>query len=170
MVDDLKSSNNLVPSFRSDKYQWFRARLQLDLLDIDNDLIEMPSLVQDAGECAAVANEIRDSAKEEFERTKANIAQQLRDSAIGKKPSETMIDSQLPLYELYKQVQAAWSQSRLDAALWATIVEAMRAKSAMIRVSADMLNSGLLTADFLRNKRRAEIRGALHDETKVETG
>jgi len=157
-MDVPKDTDILGPSFRADRYSWFQAKLGVDLMQIDEDIIQLPALIQDAGECAAIANEIREKAKEDFEHAKASIAQSLREHTQGKKPSETMIESQLPLFELYKNKLTSLSQSRLDSALWATMVEALRSKSAMIRVSADLLNSGLLTTDYIRNKRRSEIR------------
>jgi hypothetical protein len=159
-MEDNKDSD-LVPSFRTEKYLWFRSKRRLELLDIDEELIEIPVLVQDAGECVAIANELRDSAKEEFDRTKANIAQQLRivPGDNGKARSESTIDSQLPLYDLYKTSQNKLSQARLDAALWSSMQEAMRTKSSQIRVAADLLSNGFLTTDYVRTKRRREIRG-----------
>lgn len=131
----------------------------MDLIDIDEELIRMPVLIQDAGESCAIANELRESAKEEFERMKAHIAQQVREApTTGKARSETMIESQLPLYEPYKLKQTELGQARLDAALWMTIIEALRAKSMAMRVAADLLNSGFITSDHVRNKRRREIR------------
>lgn len=156
----------ILPSFKKEQFIWFKARRELDLLRVDEDLMELPSLVQEAGECCAIANEFRDQAKEEFEVVKANLAQQLRDLPLngGKVRSETMVESQLRLYEPYTAAQQKYQQARLDSALWATMIESMRIKSHSCRVVADLLNSGFLTVDYVRQRRRRDIRGVKANE------
>ena len=162
------SISQVVPTFNPEKYKWLRAKTSLDLMDIDEAVMQMGVLLQEAGECCALANEIRESAKDDLERAKAQIAEYLRGEPYkDKQRSESMIDSQIPTYQDYKDVQARLSIARSDAALWATVVEALRAKSMQIRVAADLLNSGFLTNDYVRNKRRKEIRQATPIEAEV---
>ena len=159
----MDDKEDIYPSFRTEKYLWFRSKLEVDLIDIDEDLMQIPVLIQDAGEACAMASELRERAKEGLETTRAQVAQHLRESPVtagSRARSETQIESQLPLFEPYVTAKNALSQARLDASLWTTMVEALRSKSAMIRVSADLLNSGFITPDFVRNKRRKEIRDA----------
>ena len=155
-----------VPGFRSEKYQWLRKQVALDLSDMDEEVMRIPVLLQEAGECVALANENRETAKDELELVKAQIAEYLRGEPYKEKQrSESMIDSQIPTYQNYKDAQAKLSEARRDSALWITVMEALRTKSMQIRVAADLLNSGFLTADHIMNKRRRAIR-----EVQVPTG
>lgn len=148
------------PKFRADKYRWLKARVKLDLLSVDEELSELPVIIQEACECTAMANEIRESTKDEFEITCAQIADDLRSKPDekGKFPSETAVGSQIPLSPLYKEGAASLSEARLDASLWASVTEALRTKSSALRVSADLITAGYLTTNYLMEKRRDEIR------------
>lgn len=153
--------SDTLPSFRPEKYIWLRAQASLDLADIDEAIQEMGVLIQEAGECSALANELRELAKDELEQQKSIVADYLRKEPYkDKQRSESMIDSQIPIYPDYINAQTKLSNARRDASLWATVVEALRAKSMQIRVAADLLNSGFLTSDFIRDKRRRAIRQA----------
>ena len=156
-----ENDNDSIPAFRSEKYQWLRSQASLDLMEIDEAVMQMGVLIQEAGECCALANEIRETEKDNLERVKARVAEYLRGEPYnGKHRSESMIDSQLPAYQEYKDAQARLSTARKDAALWATVIEALRAKSMQIRVAADLLNSGFLQKDYIIARRRKEIRTA----------
>jgi hypothetical protein len=159
----MEANNDICPHFKAEKYLWFRAKLEIDMMDIDEEIIVMGALVQDCGECCATANENRERAKEHLDVTKAQVSQHLRESPVtagATRRSETQIESQLALFQPFVDAREALSRARLDAALWTTMVEGLRAKLAMIRVSADLLNSGFITPDFIRNKRRKQIREA----------
>lgn len=152
--------HDAIPSFRSQKYVWIRSKTRLDLLDIDTALSEIPVLVQEAGECTSIAIEIREQMKVELNVVEAQIAHELRSTVLesGKRRTDTAVASQIPLDENYKKKEAELSEARLDAALWQSLTEAVRTKSAAIRVAADLLNSGFLTSDHILDKRRKEIR------------
>jgi hypothetical protein len=154
------NNDTVIVTFKPEKYLWLRSRLQLDLMDVDTQVMELPVFIQEAGEIVAQANELREAAKDDLERTKAGVAQTLRQELEpnGKVKSESKIESQIPLQADYIAKLEQLSIARLDAALWASIVDALRAKSMAVRVAADLLNSGFLTPDYIRNKRRREIR------------
>jgi len=152
---------NISPTFKKERYEWLRTKTALDLFEIDNEVIEMSVLLQEAGEYTALANEYKERAKEELIRTSAAIAHSMRfDMSDGKKKSETTIESMIPIYPEYIAKLQELDSARLDAALWSSLTDALRSKSMAIRVAADLLNSGYLTPDYIRNKRRKEIREA----------
>lgn len=149
------------PTFRPDRYEWLKYQAALDLTDIDEELMRIAVLIQEAGECSALANEIRETAKDDVEQAKAHVAGELREIPYkNKQRSESMIDTEIPLNEGYRNSLRQLSQARMDAALWATVVEALRVKSMQIRTAADLLTSGFITTDYIRDKRRREIREA----------
>lgn len=161
----MPDESNSIPTFRSDKFSWLKTQLSLDLMDMDEEVMRMGVLLQEAGEAVALANEIRDSTKDDLERVKAQVGEYLRNEPYkDKQRSESMIDSQIPTYQDYKDAQIKLGSARLDAALWATVMEALRTKSMQIRVAADLLNSGFLQKDHIIAKRRREIRTAVPQE------
>lgn len=157
-----ENESEVVPTYKPDIYNWLRRRLPLDLLGISEDVQEIASLIQKAGELSAMANEIREATKEDLERTVAQEAEKLRITPTpkGKDRSESMITSQVPLSNLVAQKKKDLGEARLDAALWASLVDGLRSKSAMIRVTADLINSGYITTSSILEKRRKDIRNA----------
>jgi hypothetical protein len=151
------------PSFRTERFRFLKSKAQLDLMRIDEALEEIAVLVQDAGECVAFANEIRDAAKNDLAIAEAEEAAILRGTQLsnGKYPSEYALPSLLPLSDKVKEAMELLSKARLDAALWATVANALMTKSTAIRTTADLISSGFLTNDFVRARRRKEIREAV---------
>jgi hypothetical protein len=153
--------NEAEPKFRTEKYRWLKTQLKIDMLNIDQDIVELPVLLQEAGECTALAIEIRESAKEELEHTSAELASLLRvTDEKGKSRSETMIASLIPLEQDYKDKLASLSEARLDGGLWMAITEAIRTKSSALRVTADLVAAGFMTSSSILQNRRREIRNA----------
>lgn len=149
----------MEPSFKTDTYNFLRSKLPLDLMTIEESLVEMPTLVQQAGEATSAAIEIRDTAEEELKQTKAQVANDLRRELVNNKArSESTIDSMIPLDERFLRKQEELSTARFDASLWMGLVESLRRKDSAIRTAADLLNSGFLTRDFITSKRRSDIR------------
>lgn len=152
----------IVPDYKPHEYVWLKNKLSLDLCSIDDEVMEMASLIQQAGELTSTAIEIRETAKEEYERSKAQAADVLRKTPDpkGKQRSETAIQSELLLSNEVEQKAKELSKSRLDASLWQSLTEAFRSKNSAIRIVADLLNSGYLTPNTIYEKRKKDIRNA----------
>lgn len=152
----------VTPAYKPHEYVWLKKRLSLDLCNIDDDIIELPQLIQQAGELTSVAIELREVAKDDYERAKAHVADTLRNTPDpkGKQRSETTIQSQVLLDGELEDRSKELSKCRLDAALWQTLTEALRSKNSAIKVVADLLNSGFLTSSSIYDKRRRELRNA----------
>ena len=150
------------PSFQAEKYEFIKKHLPLDLVDLDEEVIKLPVLLQEAAEHCSQAIEIREAAKDDLEKTKAEIGDSLRitPGAGGKTRSETAIAAEIPLSGKYGLALSALSTARLDASLWQALCEALRSKSSMVRVVADLIGSGYLTQSSILAKRRSSIRQA----------
>lgn len=151
----------IEPTFEVEKYRWIKNKLPLDLLNVDEELIELPVILQQASEFVSSAIEIRERAKDDLEQITSELADALRKVPLegtGKFRSETQIDKQIPLSPLYRDKQDALGIARLDASLWQSLTDAIRTKSSSIRIAADLLNSGFLTPSYIREKRRKDIR------------
>ena len=156
------SDYGIVPSFRPEEYVWIKQKLRIDLLEISDEIIELPGLIQKAGEYTSAAIEIREAAENELKYTIAERSEFLRTNATpkGTKRSETQIQSEVGLFPEVKAKQEALGEARLNASLWQIITESLRRKDSGIRVAADLINSGYLAKDSIVAKRRSEIRNA----------
>lgn len=152
----------MEPKFEAQRYNWFKAKTTIDLMDIDEEVSMMPTLLQDAGETVCLAIETRDSAKELLSQVRSEVASELRATKTesGKPKSETQIESEIETSQKFKDQQELLATARLDAGLWINLMEALRTKAAQLRTSADLIQSGYITRDYIQNKRRQDIRRA----------
>jgi hypothetical protein len=153
----------IEPFFDTQKYRWLRFKLNIDFLRIDDELAEIGMLIQEAGERACSAIEARDAAKDELERVKAKVADDLRKPIItpDSKPeyrSEARITSELPLDDRVLQAQIILGRAKFDASLWEKLTSNLITKSSSIRAAADLVQAGFLTPSFVLDKRRRELR------------
>lgn len=159
------SEYGIVPAFRAAEFVWIKRRLGIDMLAIDEEIIELPNLIQQAGEYTAEAANAQEMAENELKSVMALVAEQLRakKNIHGKNRSETQIGTELPASPEVKEHQDIVAKARLDAKLWSILMESLRKKDSGIRTIADLLNSGFLTTATIMEKRRKEIR-----QVKVE--
>lgn len=152
----------MEPEFRKDKFTFLKARTRIDLDNIDDAVSEMPELIRECGECVSLAIEIREALKLEVDQTRAMAAETLRSStgANGKPLSESAIESKVPLDKEYNSKLLEFAEARRDAALWTSLMEALRTKSANLRAAADLICSGYITQDYIKTKYRQQIRDA----------
>ena len=132
-------------------------------MSIDDELCEVTSLLQEAGESAALAQEIRDSAEEELKLVEAQVADRFRNAPLGttgKFPSETAVISKIPLAPEVQEKLQLLSVARLDATLWEKLMKALDQKAYSINTAARLIESGYISRDYIVQKRREEIRGA----------
>lgn len=150
----------MEPEFRKEKYVFLKGRTRIDLDNIDDAVSEMGELIRECGESVALAIEIREALKLEADQMRAMAAETLRRTvgANGKQLSESAIESKIPLDEVYNQKLVEYGEARKDAALWTSLMEALRTKSSNLRVAADLIYAGYITSDYIRNKYRQQIR------------
>lgn len=151
------------PYFRVEKYRFLRARTAIDMLNVDEDLAEVSTLIQDASECASAAIDARDGMKDELARIEALVCAELRNQpgASGKPKSETQVASEFPLDARYQEVQTLLAKAKLDANLWQALSDSLRTKSANLRDVVALVVAGYVTRDTIMQKRRQEIRDAM---------
>lgn len=159
---DNGQGTDTVPTFRPQKYLWLKSKTQIDMLDLDNELMEIPVLIQEASENVAIAMEIRETSKSDLDVQIARSADAIRKTPLesGKAPSETAIDKMVSLTKEYQDKLALLSSARLDAGLWQSITESLRTKSSALRTIADLVSAGWLTTDHVIKNRRRDMRNA----------
>jgi len=152
----------ITPKLLQEKYDWLKRYLKTDMLCLDEELERMPVLMQEASEASAVVNEINDAEKERRSIIYAQACARLRDSAPAgsKAPSEAQVASAAQLDPEYLAQLEIHQNARLDAALWTAMVDSMRTKAYSLQTAGGLINSGFITKDYIRDRRREEIRAA----------
>lgn len=151
--------DNQEPIFKVEKYRWLKQRVRLDLLFIDEDIMELPVLLQECGEITATALEIRESTKTDLEKAESLAAERFRTpDDKGKVRSEAAISTMIALDSEYQKLQQDLSIARLDAGLWSNLMDVLRSKSALVRASADLIQAGFISTTYYTDKRKKDMR------------
>lgn len=142
-----------------DAYTRLRQSLSIDLLRIDEELIEMPQLVQDIAEYTAEATFARDKAKIEWEIAQAQAAKDARQRCIdaGTKFTVDQISNEVMLDPDVREAQADYEQSKLDADMWGALIAGARTKSSSLKHASELIASGYLTPNAIKAERRQQM-------------
>lgn len=140
-------------------YAVFRSRLTIDMMRLDEDLINHPMLMQQAGEIAADALQIRDACNHDLAVVTAKEAQNLRVAdEDGKTPSEARINSQVILSRRVKAARTALEDAQHDLDYWQIMVNAIREKGNSMKRIAELTIAGYLAPNAAYSERRSELR------------
>jgi hypothetical protein len=138
-------------------YDRFKEMLPIDLLRLDDDLQEMPQIVQEVGEHTTRAAFARDEADLNRNQVKSVVMSQLRSNG-EKKPPETQIASDVLLDLTYQKAESEYQKKSNDFAMWRTLSGSWNAKMSCISEAVRLLGMGYCTVQNITNKRREEYR------------
>jgi hypothetical protein len=144
--------------FNEGTYKRLRMRLKIDALRLTEEMIEMPSLFQEAAECTADAIAIRDGAKRDADITAARIAIE-----VGKemeKPTQAKVDAAVSIHIAVTEANELLDDAKRDAAYWMALTDSMRERSSLLRRIAEMTVSGYLSPNAAYEERKAEMTAA----------
>src|ERR1035441_2506587 len=94
--------DNLEPKFMTDRFRILRGKVSLDLMRLDENTETLPSLIQESGECAGYAMEIRDTLKEELEYVYSAEFSRLKSPSEGKPPSDDVTNNAAVASNVYQ--------------------------------------------------------------------
>ena len=149
-----------------EKYANLRAKLAIDLLRFDQELIEIPQLVQEAAELAAQATERRETCKHLRDIAMADAAYAMR-SVEGKAPSETAIASQVVLVDLVQDARNELISAERDADTWKALVYALQNKKEVLRTISEQILAGFMSPTSFVADARKEINEVRQQRRKV---
>lgn len=147
-------------------YERLRSKLKLDPLDLDQELIELPLLIQEAAELTAHRVTSRDRAKNALDVAMAQAADHLRRAPVAdgkggtKLRSEAQIETEIPLYDNVQEAITKMEDAKLELALWQALCDALRAKRDSLKLYADLTISGYLSPNVALSERKTEIRSS----------
>lgn len=143
-------------------YQRLRARLAIDPMALDDELVELPGLIIEAGEQTALAINRRDIAKSDLDLAFSEGAAMIRASGEkeGKKPAEKQIESEVPRGRKYRAALKRWEDAKLECGCWMALVEALRAKGSSLKTTAELTLGGYLAPNAVYHQRREDMHNA----------
>lgn len=136
-------------------YQGLAAKIRIDQNQLDRCIVDQASVFLDICERHAVAVSVRDGAKDALAKADAEIARDLRISAIknGEKLTEKMIDDQVCLHEKHQTAAAAYADARRDEAQWGNLRDAFDQRMRMLRELVQLYAAGYWTNSGTMNAR-----------------
>lgn len=144
-------------------YQALRVQLPIDWLDLDNEIMKMPVLVQEAAELAVAASNEESILQLGYDVAKAETGQRLRQE--NERITEAAIERQLPLSDEVQQARLDYLHAKSYARLCEELVRSLRIKSQQLQKSCDMIVQGYMTPSAAYEKRRSEISAARRSQT-----
>ena len=141
------------------QYAKLKAKLAIDTLRFDQELIEIAQLVQEAAELSATATALRDAAKMQLDIETATAATTLRSvlDDKGKARSETQIASELPLIDKVQDARAALIEAERESSIYRNLVESLKHKKEALRTISEQMVAGFTTPSALAADARKEI-------------
>ena len=142
-----------------DIYEALSKRLFIDELRLDEEIIELPQLLQDVNEFVASATHERDKAQYDLKLTTADVSREIRaESATStKRPTEAAIETEIVLNERVQQATITYENAKYVLARWQALSESVRAKGYALKNIADLVVSGFITPNALVDRRRTEV-------------
>lgn len=129
------------------RYDALVPQLRISLLEIDKELMQGAQLVQECAELSADANSWEQEAKLTLDIVIADASARLRspEDKAKKVPSETAIQSQLPLEEDVQEARLEYDNAKHLASICSSLVGSMREKARLIGKACDMTVAGYVT-------------------------
>jgi hypothetical protein len=155
-----------MPDF-PDSYEQLRSRLAIDLMNIDDELMRMPSLVQDAAELAAAASDAENETHLVYDISKAQFALRVR-SEGHERVTEASIDRQAPLDPAVQAARQDYEHARTYASLCGSLVSSLRTKSSLLQKASDLMVAGFVTPSSAYERERGTIRRARNEQALRE--
>ena len=138
------------------RFLQLKTQLSIDPMRLDEELIRMPSFVQEVAEITAEALLERNIAENDLKIVMAEVSAEIRESA-EKKPAEKQIESEILLNENVQKAMTKLEQAKFEYAMWQGLMDGAKTKSASLKNTSDLINSGYHTTDTIYANRRREL-------------
>jgi hypothetical protein len=138
------------------RFAQLKAQLMIDPMRLDEELIRMPQFVQEVAELTAEALLARNVAENDLKVIVAEVSAEIRGSA-DKKPAEKQIESEVLLENNVQKAMQTLETAKFEYAMWQGLMDGAKTKSASLKNTSDLINSGYLTTDTIYANRRREL-------------
>ena len=147
--------------FMEQEYNSAKARLRIDMMDLETEFIEHPSRMQAVIECTSDMMQVRDTASATLKQTIAIIAEELRvPGADGKLPSEAKLNSLSMLNASVVTATEELAEAEHDLRYWQGLAESYRAKGSSLKHISELTVAGWLAPNVNRKQELQAARDA----------
>jgi hypothetical protein len=145
-----------MQQMNNQRFEQLKAQLSIDPMRLDEELIRMPQFVQEVAELTAESLLVRNVAENDLKIAIAEASADIRGSA-DKKPAEAQIASEVLLENSVQEAMGKLEQAKYEYAMWQGLMDGAKTKSASLKNTSDLINSGYLTPDTIYANRRREL-------------
>lgn len=147
-----------MPMYKETDYLRLRARVDIDRIELDRELVETPMLLLEAIEFCSTAEHLRDLKKGDLATKISIAAAELREVPYNGKPrSESQITSEVPSVIEVVEAREILADAELTLNLWRGLVDALRQKSHNLKTTSDLTIAGYLSPNAGIQSRREEL-------------
>ena len=142
----------------TEQYMALRNELAVDEHNLDHGFVRIPMLMVETMEHRIAADQIVIEKKNSLTLVCATESAEMRDELQnGKIRSEASIASELPMRELVVDARDALNEVSSDAALWAGLVDCVRAKLTAMKALSELTIAGYITPNSVYEKHKADM-------------
>jgi hypothetical protein len=140
------------------KFESLKERLRIDVHDLDNELVHLPTYIEEISEFVAKALTMRDAANNDLKLVMAEESERLRRiEEGGKKPTEKQIEADVLISRKVRDATLHLEDAKYQLSLWQGLMESARAKSDAIQVYAKLWIAGYVTSNSVTQSAREEL-------------
>jgi len=141
-------------------YEDLSAKLAIDQLRLDEEVISLPPLLWEVNEHTAASIWVKDAAQLALKMKIAEISHAIREAAAAanKRTTEAQIDAEITLHPQVHKAQIEFEDAKYDVGRWQALSEAVRNKGYALKSLSDLVISGYLTPNALIDKRKQELK------------
>ena len=134
------------------KYNNLKKRLNLDAVNIDKDLVELPMIIQEASELFSEVQNEYNVADHAYDVILAETAQDLR-NVDGRAPSETQIQARVPLSELVQDARNIRDNLKTELAQVKALVENLRDANQNLKTVGQLIMAGFISPNSVYKRK-----------------
>ncbi len=153
--------------FMEREYEAAKARLRIDMMDLEAEFIEHPSRMQTVIECSTDMMQVRDTASAALKQIIAQAAERLRvPDKDGKLPSEAKLNSLSVLDAAVIKATEELAEAEHDLRYWQGLAESYRAKGSSLKHISELTVAGWLAPNSSRKQELQTARAAAPTPTQ----
>ena len=121
---------------------YYKARLQIDKDDLDNEVVRHATLFQEVGEEYTRMVSVRDKLKEQIDREGAKVGLTIRAKLKGEKITVDELNARVNLDAAYCKLRDKYIDINNEAAQWYILKDSFHSRRYMIQEMCNLYNSG----------------------------
>jgi hypothetical protein len=155
-----------------ERYDRLKQYLGIDMLDLEHSFMVTPRVLEDVGELAALADQIKNIAKHQLDIAMSTAANRIREPWVASNTAQTRIDSELrimvPLAPEVIEARDKFNRTIYEAECCASLFTSLKEQSRLLGKAADLLTTGFIKPSALSDRRREEYRRSADQQNESD--